>query len=68
MSTLPPAGPHENSRAPEARDDALRAAIILRDCSLRTRLEPMERDACRQLMRQAAFHWRKGANQHAWCG
>ena len=52
----------------ERRRSALRSAVVLRDCSLRETITPPERRACRTLMRQAAFHWRWGADVCAWCG
>jgi hypothetical protein len=38
----------------------LTAACVFRDCSLRIQSSPVERRACRTLMRQAAIKWRGG--------
>jgi hypothetical protein len=38
----------------------LTAACVFRDCSLRRQSAPLERRACRTLMRQAALKWRRG--------
>jgi hypothetical protein len=39
---------------------ALVAARVFRDCSLRAQSSPLDRRACRTLMRQAAIKWRRG--------
>lgn len=44
----------------QRRSKALSAAIVLRDCSFRTRSSAIERTSCRKLMREAAIRWRQG--------
>jgi hypothetical protein len=43
----------------EIRQRALKAAILLRDCSFRAQATPYERAACRNLMRRQALSWRE---------
>jgi hypothetical protein len=51
----PSPGPTET----QLRQNALRSAMVLRDCSFRTEASTPERRACRALMRRQAAQWRQ---------
>jgi hypothetical protein len=38
---------------------ALLSAMMLRDCSLRVQMTPMQRRSCRSIMRERAMDWRE---------
>jgi hypothetical protein len=48
----------------QVRTNALRSAIVLRDCSLRLHSDVAERRACRILMRVQADKWRRPGVAH----
>jgi hypothetical protein len=66
MTTFPLIDPLPPSRDRGRRRLALRAAMVLRDCSFLKHSSTPEKRACPTLMRQAAITWRHGTTAGNW--